>query len=45
MKKALNTPSQALSSSAANAGQPLAGFQYARSQFEELVDLALGHAK
>ena len=45
MKKALNTPSQALSSSAANAGQPLAGFQYARSQFEELVDMALGHAK
>ncbi|WP_302175407.1 metalloprotease PmbA [uncultured Hydrogenophaga sp.] len=24
--------------------QPLAGFQYARSQFEELVDLALSHA-
>ena len=25
--------------------QPLAGFQYARSQFEELVDLALSHAR
>ena len=24
---------------------PLPGFQYARSQFEELVDLALSHAK
>ena len=45
MKKAPNTPSQALSSSAASASQPLAGFQYARSQFEELVDMALGHAK
>ncbi|UCU92916.1 metalloprotease PmbA [Hydrogenophaga taeniospiralis] len=45
MKKAPNTPSQALSSSAAHASQPLAGFQYARSQFEELVDMALGHAK
>ena len=25
--------------------QPLAGFQYARSQFEELVDVALSHAR
>jgi len=44
MKKAPNTPARAPSSSAANASQPLAGFQYARGQFEELVDLALGHA-
>ena len=25
--------------------QPLSGFQYSRSRFEELVDLALGHAR
>ena len=45
MKKAPNTPSQALSPPSADSRQPLAGFQYARGQFEELVDLALGHAK
>jgi PmbA protein len=52
MKKASNTPARAratppISSSGASADPraPLAGFQYARSQFEELVDLALGHAK
>ena len=49
MKKAphtpMRTPTPALSPSAGQAGAPLAGFQYGRSQFEELVDLALGHAK
>jgi PmbA protein len=43
MKNAPTPPSQA--SSSTPAAQPLAGFQYARSQFEELVDLALGHAR
>jgi PmbA protein len=43
MKNAPTPPSQA--SSSVSAAQPLAGFQYARSQFEELVDLALGHAR
>ncbi|WP_439114501.1 metalloprotease PmbA [Hydrogenophaga sp.] len=55
MKKASNTPPRvratppttAFSPAAApsSARAPLAGFQYARSQFEELVDLALSHAK
>jgi PmbA protein len=45
MKKAPNTPSQALSTPVTDHREPLAGFQYARGQFEELVDLALGHAK
>ncbi|WP_300649711.1 DNA gyrase modulator, partial [Hydrogenophaga sp.] len=43
MKNAPHTPAQPTASSSANA--PLPGFQYARSQFEELVDLALSHAK
>ncbi|QHE85417.1 metalloprotease PmbA [Hydrogenophaga sp. BPS33] len=38
----MKTPSQA---PVANPNAPLSGFQYARSQFEELVDLALSHAK
>jgi len=45
MKKAPNSPSQAISSTSTGDREPLAGFQYARCQFEELVDLALGHAK
>ena len=45
MKNAPHTPASQPSSPAADATRPLAGFQYARSQFEELVDLALGHAK
>ncbi|WP_372657302.1 metalloprotease PmbA [Hydrogenophaga sp.] len=47
MKKASHTPSQpsaVLSIPADRGPKPLAGFQYARSQFEELVDLALAHA-
>ncbi len=43
MKNAPHTPAQPTPSVSANA--PLPGFQYARSQFEELVDLALSHAK
>lgn len=39
--QAPSTPAAALATSR----EPLAGFQYARSQFEELVDLALSHAK
>ncbi|MDR7097104.1 metalloprotease PmbA [Hydrogenophaga laconesensis] len=38
----MKNPSQA---PAADPRLPLSGFQYARAQFEELVDLALGHAK
>lgn len=55
MKKALNTPARAratpstpstsLAAAPSSGHAPLAGFQYARSQFEELVDLALAHAK
>ncbi|MCU0926975.1 MAG: metalloprotease PmbA [Hydrogenophaga sp.] len=45
MKKAPHTPSPAHSLPPTRAGQPLEGFQYARAQFEELVDLALGHAR
>lgn len=29
----------------ASSAQPLAGFQYSRARFEELADLALGHAR
>eukprot|EP01041_Mallomonas_annulata_P026725 gene26725-48127_t len=43
MKNAPHTPAQPTASSSANA--PLPGFHYARSQLEELVDLALSHAK
>ncbi len=42
MKKPSQAPAVAV---AADPGTPLTGFQYARSQFEELVDLALSHAK
>jgi PmbA protein len=48
MKKAPSSQVQAPSTPAAVSAsprEPLAGFQYARSQFEELVDLALSHAK
>ncbi|MDP2096253.1 MAG: metallopeptidase TldD-related protein, partial [Hydrogenophaga sp.] len=55
MKKASNTPARARATpstpstspaAAPSSGHaPLAGFQYARSQFEALVDLALSHAK
>lgn len=47
MKKAPSPLVQAPSTPAASASprEPLAGFQYARSQFEELVDLALSHAR
>jgi PmbA protein len=48
MKKAPSPLVQAPSAPATTAASPrapLAGFQYARSQFEELVDLALSHAK
>jgi len=48
MKKAPSPLVQAPSTPAAapaSPREPLAGFQYARSQFEELVDLALSHAK
>lgn len=48
MKKASSPLVQALSTPAAapaSPREPLAGFQYARSQFEELVDMALAHAK
>ncbi len=38
----MKNPSQA---PVADTRSPLAGFQYARGQFEELVDLALSHAK
>ncbi len=38
----MKNPSQA---PAADPRHPLSGFQYARAQFEELVDLALSHAK
>src|SRR5690606_23076379 len=41
MKNAVSTGAKA----PADPRQPLAGFQYARSQFEELVDMALSHAK
>lgn len=42
----MKKPSQALASApAADSRSPLPGFQYARGQFEELVDLALSHAK
>ncbi len=42
----MKNPSQAPASGpAADARSPLPGFQYARSQFEELIDLALSHAK
>ena len=37
----VRTPSQ----STASTDRPLPGFQYARSRFEELADLALAHAK
>ena len=40
MKRTSNTPAPAL-----QADQPLQGFQYSRARFEELVDLALSHAK
>ena len=40
MKAATPTPAASPSHDA-----PLSGFQYSRSRFEELVDLALGHAK
>ncbi|MEY4978498.1 MAG: metalloprotease PmbA [Pseudomonadota bacterium] len=46
MKKTLPTPAPSIASAAtSSAPVPLAGFQYARSQFEELVDLALAHAR
>jgi PmbA protein len=48
MKKAPSPLIQAPSTPAsvpASPREPLAGFQYARSQFEELVDMALLHAK
>ncbi|PKO67934.1 MAG: metalloprotease PmbA [Betaproteobacteria bacterium HGW-Betaproteobacteria-16] len=48
MKKAPSPLVQAPSTPAAapaSSREPLAGFQYARSQFEELVDMALSHAK
>jgi PmbA protein len=47
MKKASNPSAgaRATPSTPASAHAALAGFQYARSQFEELVDLALAHAK
>jgi PmbA protein len=41
MKNHAATPGQP----PADPSQPLPGFQYARAQFEELVDLALQHAK
>lgn len=41
MKNHATAPGQAPT----DPSQPLAGFQYARPQFEELVDLALRHAK
>ena len=43
MKNAPSAPAQAPSTHPSS--QPLPGFQYARSQFEELVDMALAHAK
>ena len=43
MKKAAPTPISAIVPAAAD--QPLPGFQYPRARFEELVDLALGHAR
>ncbi|MCB4366305.1 metalloprotease PmbA [Hydrogenophaga taeniospiralis] len=50
MKKAPNTPAPVpatnpAAATAANGRTPLTGFQYARGQFEDLVDLALGHAR
>lgn len=46
MKKASHTRPQAPAPRpTADSRSPLPGFQYARSQFEELVDLALSHAK
>ncbi|OSZ76756.1 metalloprotease PmbA [Hydrogenophaga sp. IBVHS1] len=42
MKKLSQAPG---SGPAADSRTPLTGFQYARGQFEELVDLALSHAK
>lgn len=41
MKNAVSTGAKA----PADPRQPLSGFQYSRAQFEELVDLALSHAK
>jgi len=41
MKTAAHTPASA----PVPVEQPLPGFQYPRARFEELVDLALGHAK
>src|SRR5690606_14183510 len=41
MKNAVSTGAKA----PADPRQPLSGFQYSRAQFEELVDLALTHAK
>ncbi|MFN3494319.1 MAG: metallopeptidase TldD-related protein, partial [Hydrogenophaga sp.] len=43
MKNAPSTSAQAPSTPPSS--QPLTGFQYARSQFEELVDMALAHAR
>jgi PmbA protein len=45
MKNPAPTPARSPSRPAANADQPLPGFQYARSRFEELADLALTHAR
>ncbi len=45
MKNPASTPARAPSPAPANADQPLPGFQYARSRFEELADLALAHAR
>ena len=45
MKTAAPTPVLAPAQPSATADQPLPGFQYARSRFEELADLALAHAK
>jgi PmbA protein len=48
MKKPAHTPVHAPVSLAVHNGSgsdPLPGFQYSRSRFEEVIDLALGHAR
>ncbi len=45
MKNPAPTSARTPSQPAASADQPLPGFQYARSRFEELADLALSHAR